>query len=255
MSDGFAMRVFLTEITERDMDLDFTQEDRWVSDAVSRVDERSEDSFVPRPGPRTARGHLSLRKVDDVVVISGDVDTSIQLVCSRCATPFQMPAHPAFSALYCTDPEMAGIAHLAREGSGRSSRGDDRGDVLKPRGQNKGFQRHAHDSSLDATYGPNAGKGASGDLDLDITYLSQEYIDLGEVLSEQLQLQVPFQPLCKEDCKGICANCGADLNAGRCACDKIVKTSPFSVLRDFKSTPPAAALPPRPDSDLTRRRK
>ncbi len=29
-----------------------------------------------------------------------------------------------------------------------------------------------------------------------------------------------MKPLCDENCKGICPNCGADLNAGTCRCDK-----------------------------------
>lgn len=70
--------------------------------------------------------------------------------------------------------------------------------------------------------------------DLDITYLSEDTIDLKAVLTEQLQLQVPFQPLCREDCKGICFNCGADLNVGRCACAKVTKANPFAALKELK---------------------
>ena len=113
---------------------------------------------------------------------------------------------------------MAGVGHLefARTGTQKG--------VLKPAGQNKGHARHAHDASRDI----------SGSQDLDITYLSSDLIELGDVLTEQLQLQVPFQPLCKESCKGICTQCGADLNQGRCACAKIAKNTPFSVLQNLK---------------------
>ena len=39
------------------------------------------------------------------------------------------------------------------------------------------------------------------------------------VFSCQIWLLVaPAFVLCREDCKGLCANCGADLNAGACAC-------------------------------------
>ena len=239
MSDIPAMRVFLTEITERDTDLDFTQDEKWVAEAVARVDERFEDGpqAPKQPSQRSIRTHLNLRKVDEVVVVTGDIETSIQRLCSRCATPFDLPAHPTFSALFCRDPEMAGIAHLAREAKGK---GEERHEIWRPRGQNRGFQRHAHDASLDASYGPGAQKSNSGEQDIDITYLSEDFIDLGDILSEQLQLRVPFQPLCKESCKGICANCGADLNIGRCACDKILKTTPFSVLQNIKTRYPSS---------------
>jgi len=43
-------------------------------------------------------------------------------------------------------------------------------------------------------------------------------IDLGDVVREELALAVPPYPLCREDCAGLCPRCGADLNAGACAC-------------------------------------
>jgi uncharacterized protein len=43
-------------------------------------------------------------------------------------------------------------------------------------------------------------------------------IDLGEMMRDALALALPVNPLCSEGCKGLCAGCGADLNAGDCAC-------------------------------------
>jgi len=43
-------------------------------------------------------------------------------------------------------------------------------------------------------------------------------IDLDPVLNEIIILNHPFKMLCREDCKGICANCGADLNREACRC-------------------------------------
>jgi uncharacterized protein len=212
------MKIFLNEITDQDKELDFTQDEAWVINAVQRVDEKVEDS-TRQPKKRPVNGHLSLRKVDEVIVVSGKIETYVELVCSRCANPFQHACSPEFSALFCKDPVMAGVAHLQRPEANPRGPG-------KPMGQNQGFARHAHDFSADNDL-------AEG-KDLDITYLSQDFIDLGDVLTEQLQLQVPFQPLCKETCKGICSNCGTDLNAGRCACAKIKSSHPFSVLKDFK---------------------
>jgi uncharacterized protein len=210
------MKVYLHEITEQDTLLDFTEEDAWVVEAVERADEPEPENVAPAKSPkRAAEVHFNLRKVDDVVIASGQVKTEIKLLCSRCANPFRMPASPSFSALFCKDPDMAGIAHLEKPGGARSPG--------KPVGQNKGFARHAHDFDED--------QAMADGKDLDITYLSSNYIDLSEILSEQLQLQVPFQPLCREDCKGICPQCGADQNVGRCACSKIKKSSPFAVLQ------------------------
>jgi uncharacterized protein len=43
-------------------------------------------------------------------------------------------------------------------------------------------------------------------------------IDLGEALREELILAAPTYALCREDCKGLCPRCGADLNEGPCGC-------------------------------------
>jgi uncharacterized protein len=45
------------------------------------------------------------------------------------------------------------------------------------------------------------------------------HIDIGEVVREELALAAPMRLLlCREDCAGLCPKCGADLNAGPCAC-------------------------------------
>lgn len=213
------MKVYLHEITEQGTELDFGQQDSWAMRAVARADEATQEGITaPRPAtaPRPLTGHLTLRKVDEVVVINGNLKTEVSLLCSRCASPFQLACGPSFQSLFCTDPAMAGIAHLDKDKQGRAT-----GKIV---GRLKGHARHAHDF---------AGQD-SRDADLDITYLAEEWVELGDVLTEQIQLLVPFQPLCSEECKGICANCGADLNKGRCACSKIQKSNAFSVLKNLR---------------------
>jgi uncharacterized protein len=43
-------------------------------------------------------------------------------------------------------------------------------------------------------------------------------IDLGDAVREALILAIPEFPLCREDCRGLCPRCGADLNQGACRC-------------------------------------
>lgn len=43
-------------------------------------------------------------------------------------------------------------------------------------------------------------------------------IDLEPMLRDALGLELPLNPICSKDCKGLCAHCGADLNAGPCDC-------------------------------------
>ena len=51
------------------------------------------------------------------------------------------------------------------------------------------------------------------------TYSGDE-IDMDPEIAEQVMLEVPYKPLCSESCKGLCPECGADLNAGECGCDR-----------------------------------
>jgi uncharacterized protein len=46
----------------------------------------------------------------------------------------------------------------------------------------------------------------------------QKEIDMTDFIKEMLILSVPMKAICKEDCKGICASCGADLNSENCSC-------------------------------------
>jgi uncharacterized protein len=43
-------------------------------------------------------------------------------------------------------------------------------------------------------------------------------IDLEPMLRDGIALALPLNPVCREDCAGICATCGRDLNAGACDC-------------------------------------
>ena len=43
-------------------------------------------------------------------------------------------------------------------------------------------------------------------------------LDLSEEARESLLLEIPIAPCCRDDCRGLCPRCGADLNDGPCAC-------------------------------------
>lgn len=54
--------------------------------------------------------------------------------------------------------------------------------------------------------------------DLDVRFFVEPVLDLMELAAEQVELLLPVKPLCREDCKGLCPHCGADLNLGACGC-------------------------------------
>ena len=57
-------------------------------------------------------------------------------------------------------------------------------------------------------------------------------LDLDGLVMEDITLEMPMQMLCKEDCKGLCPQCGADLNKGDCGCKKPGDPR-FDVLNDL----------------------
>jgi uncharacterized protein len=54
-------------------------------------------------------------------------------------------------------------------------------------------------------------------------------IDITEAIRQQVLLALPIATLCREDCAGLCSQCGHDLNLGPCDCKPEVDTR-FSVL-------------------------
>lgn len=60
-------------------------------------------------------------------------------------------------------------------------------------------------------------------------------IDLRSLLRESVALAVPVQPLCREDCRGLCPRCGVDRNLETCECEAERPTSPFAALEALRS--------------------
>ena len=56
-------------------------------------------------------------------------------------------------------------------------------------------------------------------------------LDLAAVLWEQFVLALPTKPLCSPNCRGICPECGANLNYGRCGCANTNLDPRLEVLR------------------------
>lgn len=68
----------------------------------------------------------------------------------------------------------------------------------------------------------------------DLYYFAGDHLELAPMLREQLILASPMHPLCSDDCLGLCARCGKNLNEGPCRCGEEPTGSPFQVLRTMK---------------------
>lgn len=75
---------------------------------------------------------------------------------------------------------------------------------------------------------------ANFDEDARITFVGDE-IDLLSGIREDLVLNIPVKPLCKKNCRGLCAQCGTDLNERECSCRKEGVDPRLAALRDIRT--------------------
>ena len=70
--------------------------------------------------------------------------------------------------------------------------------------------------------------------EIGLIHFQGERIDLHELIQEQIVMTLPQRPLCSESCKGLCPQCGKDLNQGDCGCRQPVLDDRLAVLKHFK---------------------
>ena len=70
--------------------------------------------------------------------------------------------------------------------------------------------------------------------DAGLITFSGDRIDLREGVQEQVVMAIPVRPLCREHCKGLCPQCGVNLNKGDCGCDQPPRNTQFSALKKLK---------------------
>lgn len=64
-------------------------------------------------------------------------------------------------------------------------------------------------------------------------YIKGYNLDVEQLLSNELLLNLPMKILCSEDCRGICNRCGANLNQRTCSCDQSSPDPRMSRIQDL----------------------
>ena len=134
--------------------------------------ETEEESIKGKPASGTLE--FTLKKSFGVVFVKGKIKAKLGLVCSRCASPFLATVETSYESLFSKEKELS--SENTRSG-----------------------------------YAYSEPTGAQAQ-DLELEILRKDYIELTDIAKEQIYLKIPFQPLCKENCKGICAVCGQAQN-------------------------------------------
>ena len=85
--------------------------------------------------------------------------------------------------------------------------------------------------------GSDAGKSELSvtSAEAEVGYYQGEGLLLEDALREQVLLDLPLKAICRENCKGLCPHCGANLNDRRCSCSEPFEDPRWSGLKDIRS--------------------
>jgi uncharacterized protein len=167
------------------------------------------DELQLEPVDARVSGELGLSieivKAGRAVHVSGTLAGTFVRQCVRCLNEYDEPASIPFTADY-------------------------RGEEPPAKPQSKRAKPRSEEEESDAD--------ASIEDEEEPYSLAGDRLELAEMLREQIILATPMQPLCREDCRGLCPTCGQDLNERQCDCPEERQESPFLVLRKLTEGAP-----------------
>lgn len=67
----------------------------------------------------------------------------------------------------------------------------------------------------------------------DTPFMEDYQLNVEELVNTEITVNLPMKVLCKADCKGICRQCGKDLNTGSCECDTFVPDPRMAAIKDI----------------------
>ena len=151
---------------------------------------------------------LDLMKADDMIAVTGVLEGTVVRQCVRCLKEY--------------DDAVAFSVHAAFAREEKESK-------VGARQPKTGEPRRGRPGA--AKTEPEAEVEDEGD---DRYFYQGDHIELAPMLREHIILAAPMQPLCRENCAGLCARCGKDLNEGPCQCPAEAPSTAFRVIRTTK---------------------
>lgn len=147
-------------------------------------------------GGRVPTATVRAYRIGQDLLLEGSLDGALGLECSRCLARYRHPLLEPFRL------------------------------VLEPAGRRLPADPEASKSL--ATQGFCLGD------ELEMGWFQGHELDLTSLFLEAVALALPVQPLCRDDCKGLCPRCGVDRNRAACECAVPRESSPFAVLASLK---------------------
>jgi len=148
--------------------------------------------------PEKYAGSLRIGKVNDNIHLDGSLNLVFKSSCHRCLKEFP------FSLDIPLNMNLTPQYHSDEEPS---------------------FQSKQEELELNAD-------------DLDFSFYDGHEINLSDIVGEQVVLALPPVFTCSENCKGLCAQCGQNLNEVACLCaPKDIANAPWAALKTLKGSP------------------
>jgi uncharacterized protein len=72
------------------------------------------------------------------------------------------------------------------------------------------------------------------DTDAEVAFYEGDGVELEDILREQMLLAVPIKLVCSDACKGLCPQCGKNLNSGDCHCEPVAEDPRWDALKGLK---------------------
>jgi uncharacterized protein len=144
---------------------------------------------------------LDLTNVEGLVAVTGVLEGTIVRECVRCLKEYEDPLAFSLRAAFIPEPKS-------------TPRHPKRDDPRKPR---------AKVVEVEPEEEPD-----------DQYQYQGNQLELAPMLREHVILSAPMQPLCGDDCLGLCPQCGKNLNEGSCLCAPEPPIPTFRVLQGMK---------------------
>lgn len=137
-----------------------------------------------------------IARVDEEYLLDGELTFSGELACSRCVAPYP------FSEAIPLHLRLRKRPAAARPEKARPDEADE---------------------ELEMDPG-----------ELDVVIFDEPVLPLAEIAREQVLMAIPMKPLCREECRGLCPECGKDRNVAECSCDARRVDPRLEVLKSLK---------------------
>ena len=184
-----------------------------TAEGLSLVGEATAEELGLAETDATLRGPVSisldLAQADEMIAVTGVLEGTVVRQCVRCLKEYEDALVFSVRAAFAREGKESKVgAHQPKTGEPRRGRLGSTKAVTDVEAEDDGDDRY---------------------------FYQGDHIELAPMLREHIILASPMQPLCRENCAGLCARCGKDLNEGPCQCPAEAPSTAIRVIRTTRN--------------------